>query len=158
MPPGKLATATYCARVCKQAASQARRTSDGRERARNEARYPSERDKRIAYATAYFQKNPHVAQATKRNRRSAFAKGRVSPTDWQKLCRRYGGRCAYCGIKARLTMDHVIPLVRGGTNLIGNILPACNSCNCRKQGRFIMEWRLGKSRRTVRRATSALEA
>lgn len=150
MPPGKLASATYCTRQCKLAASHKRRLADGRERKRNHARYPGEREKRIAYATDYFRKNPHVAQATKRNRRSAASKGRVRPEDWKALCRRFGHRCAYCGEKLPLTMDHVVPLVRGGSNFIGNILPACRSCNCRKQGRFIMEWRMGKSRRTAK--------
>lgn len=154
MPPDKLATATYCTRTCKLAASQIRRTADGRERQRNVARYPAEREKRIAYATDYFRRNPHVAQATKRNRRSSAAQGKVSPVDWLALCRRFEHRCAYCGAKEPLTMDHVVPLVRGGTNFIGNILPACRTCNCRKQGRFIMEWRMGKSRRSVRRASA----
>lgn len=157
IPDSKPWNTRFCERRCKNRASQKRRTADGREAVRSRERYPQERERRIAYAIAYFQRNPHVAQATKRNRRSIEAKGRVTPSDWKKLCHRFGGRCAYCRAKAPLTIDHVVPLVRGGTNFIGNILPACRSCNCRKQGRFIMEWRMGKSRRTGGRL-HALEA
>lgn len=138
---GKRANAVYCTRVCKLRASERRRDRD------DAARYVREREHRIAYAKAYAAQNPHVGQLSRRNRRAAARGGRVKPADWLKLCRRYGGRCAYCGIKGQLTVDHVVPLVRGGRNTIGNVLPACMSCNCHKQGRFIMEWRLGKSRR-----------
>jgi 5-methylcytosine-specific restriction enzyme A len=42
------------------------------------------------------------------------------------------GICHYCGKKFQpreLTMDHVIPLARGGTSTEGNIVPACRDCN-----------------------------
>jgi 5-methylcytosine-specific restriction enzyme A len=45
------------------------------------------------------------------------------------------GLCHYCGKKfaaARLTMDHVVPLARGGTSTPGNIVPACKDCNREK--------------------------
>jgi len=57
--------------------------------------------------------------------------------------KRQGRTCAYC---ARLadTVDHVVPLVRGGTNYEGNLVPACKSCNSSKGGRTVMEWRTGR--------------
>ena len=42
------------------------------------------------------------------------------------------GLCHYCGKKFSpkdLTMDHVIPIARGGTSTEGNIVPACKACN-----------------------------
>jgi 5-methylcytosine-specific restriction endonuclease McrA len=42
------------------------------------------------------------------------------------------GLCHYCGRKfsaKELTMDHVVPLARGGTSTQGNIVPACRECN-----------------------------
>jgi len=42
------------------------------------------------------------------------------------------GICHYCGGKfpgKQLTMDHVVPLARGGTSTAGNIVPACSKCN-----------------------------
>jgi 5-methylcytosine-specific restriction enzyme A len=54
------------------------------------------------------------------------------------------GRCHYCrrqvGPKA-LTMDHVVPLGRGGTSSRGNVAPACKDCNNRKKGMLPIEWR-----------------
>ena len=42
------------------------------------------------------------------------------------------GLCHYCGRKfpaRELTMDHVVPIARGGTSTQGNIVPACRECN-----------------------------
>lgn len=58
---------------------------------------------------------------------------------WQ----RQGRGCAYCPGQAE-TVDHVIPLVRGGTNREGNLAPCCTSCNVRKSDRLLIEWRLIK--------------
>ena len=51
--------------------------------------------------------------------------------------------CIYCDQPAT-TIEHVIPLVRGGTNHEGNLAPACRSCNSRKQDRLIIEYKLGR--------------
>ncbi len=53
------------------------------------------------------------------------------------------GICYYCGKKfaARdLTMDHLIPLARGGTSSKGNIVAACKDCNNRKKTMLPLEW------------------
>jgi len=53
------------------------------------------------------------------------------------------GICYYCGRKfpaKELTMDHLIPLARGGTSSKGNIVAACKECNTRKKTLLPMEW------------------
>ena len=57
--------------------------------------------------------------------------------------KRQGKRCAYCPNPAD-TIDHVVPLVRGGTNHEGNLVPACRACNSSKGGYLLVEWRTGK--------------
>lgn len=48
----------------------------------------------------------------------------------------FGRACAYCGTTEKeLTMDHVVPLSAGGDHTLGNIVPACLSCNVRKSNR-----------------------
>jgi len=58
--------------------------------------------------------------------------GSFSVAEWLALVELWGGRCAYCGDPAPLEIDHRVPLSRGGTNSIENILPACGPCNRRK--------------------------
>ena len=54
------------------------------------------------------------------------------------------GLCYYCrrdvGVKA-LTMDHLVPLGRGGRSVRGNVVPACKECNDRKKALLPIEWR-----------------
>ena len=53
------------------------------------------------------------------------------------------GRCGYCdrAMPPRaLTMDHRVPLVRGGRSTRGNVVPACKACNSAKTYLLPMEW------------------
>lgn len=53
------------------------------------------------------------------------------------------GVCSYCGgrfLSTELTMDHVVPLARGGKSSRGNLVPACKECNNRKKYLLPMEW------------------
>lgn len=86
--------------------------------------------RRRRYAAAH----PEVRLTVRRNRRAReqSAVGRFSTAEWRALVAQYGERCAYCGAAAPLQPDHRVPLARGGTNLIENILPACGRCNRRK--------------------------
>lgn len=53
------------------------------------------------------------------------------------------GICHYCGRSVppkELTMDHVIPISRGGRSVKGNVVPACKPCNNKKKQLLPMEW------------------
>jgi 5-methylcytosine-specific restriction endonuclease McrA len=53
------------------------------------------------------------------------------------------GICHYCGgifPPADLTMDHIVPISRGGKSTRGNLVPACKECNNRKKYLLPMEW------------------
>jgi 5-methylcytosine-specific restriction endonuclease McrA len=43
--------------------------------------------------------------------------------------------CRYCGSLDRLTLDHVLPVSRGGEDTRENLVVACKSCNSRKKDR-----------------------
>lgn len=60
---------------------------------------------------------------------------------WRKKCST--GICHYCGNKyspKELTMDHVIPLSRGGSSERFNIVPCCKDCNNKKKNLVPTEW------------------
>ncbi|MBN2704844.1 MAG: HNH endonuclease [Deltaproteobacteria bacterium] len=53
---------------------------------------------------------------------------------WQRLIQE--GICHYCGRRFapdELTMDHVVPLSRGGRSVKGNVVVCCKDCNNRKR-------------------------
>lgn len=51
-----------------------------------------------------------------------------------------GSACFYCGQPGKLTIDHDIPISRGGTDSIDNILPSCQPCNSRKNTKTAQEY------------------
>ena len=53
------------------------------------------------------------------------------------------GVCHWCekAFKpSELTMDHVVPVARGGRSTKGNVVPCCKSCNTQKKQLLPMEW------------------
>jgi 5-methylcytosine-specific restriction protein A len=60
---------------------------------------------------------------------------------WQQ--KTASGACYYCGDKVgfkNLTMDHIIPLSRGGRSTRDNLVPCCKKCNTRKKSSLPVEW------------------
>jgi 5-methylcytosine-specific restriction endonuclease McrA len=49
-------------------------------------------------------------------------------------------RCAYCGASGDLHIEHVVPISKGGGHAIGNIVPACESCNYSKRDHDPEAW------------------
>ena len=53
------------------------------------------------------------------------------------------GVCYYCGQQCGpkgLTMDHIVPLGRGGRSVKANLVPACKQCNNQKKTMLPLEW------------------
>jgi len=53
------------------------------------------------------------------------------------------GRCHYCGVQVppkELTLDHIVPVSRGGRSTKGNCVPCCKNCNSSKQQMTPVEW------------------
>lgn len=46
-----------------------------------------------------------------------------------------GEGCALCGSTRRVSVDHITPIIRGGTHDAENLQILCGSCNSRKGGR-----------------------
>jgi len=84
-----------------------------------------------------------VTEVTEERLRREKQKARaLRATQWWKR-RRSSGLCHYCGRKfppRELTMDHVVPLIRGGRTSRGNVVPACKDCNSRKKHMLTLEW------------------
>src|SRR5438445_635713 len=75
-----------------------------------------------------------------RRERAKARELRASP--WWKR-RLADGVCYYCRRRVgprNLTMDHVVPMGRGGRSTRGNVVPACKDCNSKKQSMVPVEW------------------
>ncbi|MGL1932998.1 MAG: HNH endonuclease [Desulfotalea sp.] len=60
---------------------------------------------------------------------------------WQQ--KTSSGKCYYCGKKVAykdVTMDHILPIARGGQSSKDNLVPACKDCNNTKKSMMPLEW------------------
>ncbi|GAB4389058.1 MAG: HNH endonuclease [Thermodesulfovibrionales bacterium] len=67
---------------------------------------------------------------------------KLRATAWWRQ-KRARGRCHFCGAAVppgELTMEHVVPLVRGGKSVKANLVPACKECNSGKKYLLPFEW------------------
>lgn len=161
-------TAKYCSRYHKTLAGSQRHTANNpgyysryyarrkKHREENKTEYNSkareyQRERRKnpevrAKSAQWWAENPEKHRIYQANRRSRKLNNPgsvgVSERDWLRLVNRYQSCCAYCGRKPdSIELDHVIPLSKGGRHAIGNVLPACTSCNRSKNARLLADWR-----------------
>lgn len=123
-------------------------------------RYKQKREEILQYQSDYYQCNKeHVKARVKRYRqdnpekeagrarrrraKEKGAEGYFTEEHWERLCNLSGGTCLCCGKDEDITVDHVVPLTRGGTNWINNIQPLCRSCNSSKGNRDFTDYRSG---------------
>lgn len=89
---------------------------------------------------AWQKANPDKVAANT-NKRRAKLRGSWTATEWQTLKRQYGFRCVGCWRTGRkLVPDHIVPISKGGLNIIENIQPLCHGiegCNNKKHAKTI---------------------
>jgi 5-methylcytosine-specific restriction endonuclease McrA len=92
---------------------------------------------KLEYNREYFRNHPEKNAQYLNNRRSRKQQtgGSFTANEWLELCIRYHWTCLCCKRcepEITLTVDHIIPLSKGGSNAIANIQPLCLNCNLRK--------------------------
>lgn len=94
----------------------------------------------------WHQVNPE-GQAAKNARRRAKirqAEGFYTEDDVARISKAQGGRCACCKRKAKLAVDHIVPLAKGGSNWPSNLQLLCKPCNGQKAARDPIEFMQSK--------------
>lgn len=82
----------------------------------------------------YREQNPEVCKmwGVRRRARKREVVNTLTAAEWRGIQQRFNHRCAYCGERKKLSMDHVTPLNDFGPTTAQNIVPACISCNSKK--------------------------
>lgn len=92
----------------------------------------------------YKKANPHIVNnyiLSRKARKKLNGVFYISAKELQKL---YLSDCFYCGDNENIQIDHVVPISKGGTHSIGNLVPACAECNLSKRDKFLSQWKLQK--------------
>ena len=95
----------------------------------------------------YSEANPEVKRATEAKRKATKrdnSKFKISTKELKDL---YAGPCSYCGASGEMTLDHVVPISRGGVHGVSNLVPACGPCNFSKGQKLLIEWKIYKNRK-----------
>ncbi|NWF52885.1 MAG: HNH endonuclease [Nitrospirae bacterium] len=61
---------------------------------------------------------------------------------WKRKCA--DGICYFCKRRVspkELTLDHIVPIIRGGKSTKGNVVPSCKDCNNKKRYLLPLEWK-----------------
>jgi len=113
-------------------------------REKNRAYARNNRDKMNAYYRKYAVENPDVIRNKRIKRRLRMMDNGIFQVTKRDLRRLLSRQCVFCGTKENITLDHVIPVARGGRHSVGNLMPLCLSCNTSKQDKTFMEFRMSK--------------
>ena len=90
-----------------------------------------------------------VKRASENRRRNRKKNNRAVPYSTEDLkahLEKFNQECCYCGISLDLELrrswclDHFIPIARGGSDCLNNLVPSCHHCNSSKQDRDPWEW------------------
>ena len=134
-------------KVCSHAANATNRQARIEERRVYEANYrKNHKEQEAARLKQWFQAGGNeIVKANTRNRRSRIrqAEGKHTAKEIREQYARQKQKCYYCHKPLRWgehTVDHVIPISRGGSNSISNIVIACGHCNYSKNDRLPHEW------------------
>ena len=130
-----------------------RELSRERNREYHRALYARDPEGQKARIAAYYADHPEAMRAKDHRYRARHreAEGHFTAAEWIGLVTQFGGVCGYCGAEGPLQADHRVPLCRGGTNFIENIIPACARCNQRKGKATEMEFRERLAREQILR-------
>jgi 5-methylcytosine-specific restriction endonuclease McrA len=93
----------------------------------------------------------NAAKARMYRARQHNAPGTFTLAEVMHIYLAFGKTCAYCRqpIDGLPEPEHVVPLSRGGSNSITNILPSCSPCNSDKRDLFLHEWAQDRERRNL---------
>lgn len=81
-------------------------------------------------------KEQRTVSSAKRRAQKMQAESPLKYSEWKEIVSKCNNRCLCCGIEG-VTMDHVVPLSRGGSHSIDNVQPLCLKCNLKKYTKTI---------------------
>lgn len=134
-PGGRRETCKSCRKEKRRQACIRAAMNAGRVYRPNGTLSSEEKRRRNLERSLKWQKDfPDKARARGQRRRARLnsCSGEFTDIEWRIVCIRFRYRCTCCNQRVQLYADHIIPIAKGGPNIIENIQPLCRSCNSRK--------------------------
>jgi 5-methylcytosine-specific restriction endonuclease McrA len=112
------------------------------------ARRDAKREQNCARKRAWYQCNKERAKQAAMQRRTRAQPGPVDPETVAYAGMLRHDPCSYCG-KPAGTIDHIVPIARGGLHEVDNLTAACLTCNNRKKAMPVLTYLHRSNRREV---------
>lgn len=101
------------------------------------------KDKKAAYRKLYRStakgklRNTQYTLRRKREISRTPENIRLTIKQWEFILSLFDNKCACCFAETKLTIDHIMPISKGGLDIITNVQPLCPSCNSKKHAKYI---------------------
>jgi len=103
--------------------------------------YAANKDLSNANGAAWAKANPEKNAAKEHRRRARMASNGVNLVTATETATIIAKPCMACAAPAPSTVEHLIPISRGGAHTIGNLAPLCQPCNSSKNDMTWAEWK-----------------
>lgn len=97
------------------------------------------RDKIRQRTRQWYANNPLKKKSLNHKRRMNEIKIGGDQKEMQKRLEMFN-ECIYCGSQHNLTVEHLVPISKGGTNINNNLYMACGKCNSSKHTHDFLSW------------------
>jgi len=99
------------------------------------------REENKDYIKKYNKQNPHIITNARIKRQNKI-NDRITKDEWFEIMFLYDFKCFYCDLilNNNYTLDHIIPISKGGKHCFDNLIPACRSCNSSKTNKIFPIW------------------
>ena len=98
------------------------------------------KDRRREWAKKSYKDKPRYrAERISSARTRNYRLGKADELTIRRIASLLWRTCSYCG-KTGGTIDHIVPLSKGGDHHWSNLLPCCRSCNSSKRDRDVFEF------------------
>jgi 5-methylcytosine-specific restriction endonuclease McrA len=111
---------------------------------RNQTYYAEHREQFRKWNHDYNLEHPECSANKRARRKARIGEAELTKTEWVAVMIEWDWCCAYCGnrlTRSTRSVDHVIPLERGGAHSRWNLVPACRICNSSKHDSLPYTWR-----------------
>lgn len=129
------------------------------QKARQADWYSRNKSEHAAYGREYRERTIEQSRAREANiaqrRRARRRENGVLSVSSKDILALLSQPCLACGTCESITIEHLVPLARGGRHSIGNLAPLCQSCNSSKGSMLWVEWKHSNRPRALEVFTAA---
>lgn len=119
---------------------KSRASNPAKIRKQRRERYLRNKESENLQARLYYANNPsRIKEAASLRKRRLLANG-IYTILTKELNKVYSSNCFLCQSNKQIELDHIVPISKGGSHSIGNVMPLCRACNRSKSDKLLIQF------------------